>query len=95
VPDRKLTSLQVSGPSGVITADGQTVVVFGNWVAEDLPGTRRLRVAVTGVVNWNIVGRHRLHRPLVVRLRFGTRDLVGDGTVVRQEPLEFRLEDFS
>ena len=85
--------IEVRGLAGRLHVGGRFVAALGPWHGTDLPGRRRMRVAVSSSrrdpVRW---GQHTT--PLVVDLEVGSQVWRGTATVESEEPLVLIVEEF-
>lgn len=85
--------IEVRGLAGRLHAGGRFVAALGPWHGTDLPGWRRMRVAVASSrrdpVRW---GQHSA--PLVVDLDVGSQVWRGTATVESEGPLVLIVEEF-
>jgi hypothetical protein len=85
--------IEVYGRTGRLRSGCRPVAALGPWHGTDLPGRRRMRVAVSesrrDPVRW---GQHTA--PLVVDLDVGSQVWRGTATIESEEPLVLIVEEF-
>jgi len=84
--------IEIHGRTGRLRSGCRLVATFGAWEGRDLPGHRRMRVAVA-VVHRNVVWWGQHTGPLTADLDVGSQVWRGTATIVREEPLDLIVEE--